>query len=153
MREQLEMPKGTFYTIAGICAAIILFTSLEMLIRAKDTNLFEMWLSNPNLDTNLLGQTKEELYSTYLNMCLSTFFVRIITPMGLALHSYYTLTKLRVNKLYVGLWIMLLMGTFALTVVGEQFYSVLFILSGVGYLALIIAISSLGKRLHDLRSI
>ncbi|MGM9987788.1 MAG: hypothetical protein ACI35O_11235 [Bacillaceae bacterium] len=153
MREQIEMPRGTFYIIAGTCAVIILLTSLEMLIRAKDTHLFEMWLSNSNGDISLLGQTNDELYRTYLNMCLSTFFVRVITPMGLALHSYVTLTKLRVSKLYVGIWILLLIGIFLLTTIGETFYSILFIISGIGYLILLLVMISLGKRLYDVRSL
>ena len=49
MRESIEMPKGTFYTIVAICAAIIMMTSMEMLIKAKDTDLFNMWLSTSNL--------------------------------------------------------------------------------------------------------
>ncbi|MDO5780294.1 MAG: hypothetical protein Q4Q02_07175 [Clostridium sp.] len=58
MRESIEMPKGIFYTIAIICSVIIILTSLEMLIKAKDTGLFNMWLSNENLSDDLLTQTK-----------------------------------------------------------------------------------------------
>ena len=54
MRDSIEMPKGTFYTIVAICAVVIMLTSLEMLIKAKDANLFNMWLSNGNLGEDLL---------------------------------------------------------------------------------------------------
>ena len=153
MRESIEMPKGTFYTIVAICAAIIMMTSMEMLIKAKDTDLFNMWLSTSNLGEDALSQTPKELFSTYLNVCISTFFIRIITPMAVAIHSYFTFTKLRVTKLFVAIWVVIIIGAFALTFLGEQFYSIFFIGSAIGYLALIFAMIYLGKCIRNVRSI
>lgn len=153
MRDSIEMPKGTFYTITVICTVIIMLTSLEMLIKAKDVNLFNMWLSNGNLGQDLLSQTTDQLYSTYLNVCISTFFVRVITPMAIAIHSYFTFTKLRVNKLFVIIWSVILIGAFALTVLTEQFYSIFFIGSGIGYLTLILAMIYLAKCIRNVKSI
>ena len=48
MRESIEMPKGIFYTIVTICSLIIMLTSLEILIKAKDAELFNMWLFSSN---------------------------------------------------------------------------------------------------------
>ena len=78
MRDSIEMPKGIFYTIEVICAVVMMMISIEMLIKAKDLDLFNMWLSNGNLDKDLLNQTIDQQYSTYLNMCISIFFVRVI---------------------------------------------------------------------------
>ena len=39
MRDQIEMPKGIFYGIIGICSLIILSISLEAIIKAKDTSV------------------------------------------------------------------------------------------------------------------
>lgn len=153
MRESIEMPKGTFYTIVAICAAIIMMTSMEMLIKAKDTDLFNMWLSTSNLGEDALSQTTKELFSTYLNVCISTFFIRVITPMAVAIHCYLTFTKLRVTKLFVAIWIVIIIGAFALTFLGEQFYSIFFIGSAIGYLALIFAMIYLGKCIRNVRSI
>lgn len=153
MRDSIEMPKGTFYTIVAICSVVIMLTSLEMLIKAKDANLFNMWLSNGNLGEDLLSQTTDQLYSTYLNVCISTFFVRVITPMAVAIHSYFTFTKLRVNKLFVIIWSVIIIGAFALTVLTEQFYSIFFIGSGIGYLALILTMIYLGKCIRNVKSI
>lgn len=153
MRESIEMPKGTFYTIATICTIIIMLTSLEMLIKAKDTGLFNMWLSNENLSEDLLTQTTNQLYSTYLNVCVATFFVRVITPMAVEIHSYFTFTRLRVNKLFVMIWSVIIVGAFVLTVLTEQFYSIFFIGSGIGYLALILTMIYLGKCLRNVKSI
>lgn len=153
MKDSIEMPKGVFYTIAAICAAVIMLTSLEMLIKAKDADLFNMWLSNGNLGQDLLSQTTDQLYSTYLNVCISTFFVRVITPMAIAIHSYFTFTKLRVNKFFVIIWSVILVGAFALTVLTEQFYSIFFIGSGIGYLTLILTMIYLAKCIRNVKSI
>ena len=140
MRDSIEMPRGTFYTIEAICAVILMITSLEMLIKAKDTSLFNMWLSNGNLG--------KDLY-----VCISTFFVRVITPMAVAIHSYFTFTKLRVNKMFVIIWSVIIVGAFALTFLGEQYFSVFFIGSGIGYLALILTMFYLGKCLKNVKSL
>lgn len=153
MREQMEMPKGIFYGIVGVCALIILSTSLEAIIKAKDTTIFDMWLSSPNLNTAMLGETIEEIYSTYLSMCMSNFFVRIITPMGVAIHSYLTFTKLRVNKLYVIIWTVLLIGSFGFSIIGESWYSMFFIVSSIGYIALILMMIYLGKCIYNVRGL
>lgn len=153
MRESIEMPKNIFYLIVGICSAIIMLTSIDILFRAKDTELFNMWLSNTNFSQEFLMKTKEELFSEYLQMNISIFIVRVVTPMAIAIHSYFTFTKLRVNKLYVVLWSLIAIGTFLLTSLGEQFYSIFFIMSGICYLILIATMSYLGKCIYNIRSI
>ena len=153
MRESIEMPKNIFYLIVGICSAIIMLTSIDILFRAKDTELFNMWLSNTNFSQEFLMKTKEELFSEYLQMNISIFIVRVVTPMAIAIHTYFTFTKLRVNKLYVVLWSLIAIGTFLLTSLGEQFYSIFFIMSGICYLILIATMSYLGKCIYNIRSI
>ena len=149
MRESIEMPKGIFYTIVTICSLIIMLTSLEILIKAKDAELFNMWLFSSNLGEDLLT----ELYSTYLNICMATFFIRVITPMAVAIHSYFTFTKLRVNKMFVIIWSVIIVGAFVLTFLGEQFYSIFFIGCIIGYLALIFIMGYLGKCIKNVNSI
>lgn len=153
MRESIEMPKRVFYTIVIICSFIIMLTSLEMLIKAKDLKLFNMWLSSSNLGKDLLVKTTDELYSTYLNVCIATFFIRVITPISVAIHSYFTFTRLRVNKMFVIIWFVIIIGTFILTFLGEQFYSIFFIGCTIGYLALIFIMSYLGKCIKNINSI
>ena len=153
MRDSIEMPKGIFYTIEVICAVVMMMISIEMLIKAKDLDLFNMWLSNGNLDKDLLNQTIDQQYSTYLNMCISIFFVRVITPIAVAIHSYFVFTKLRVNKMFIIIWSVILVGTFALTFLGEQYFSIFFIGSGIGYLALVLTMFYLGKCLKNVKSL
>lgn len=153
MKESIEMPKGIFYIIVGICAAIIMFTSLDMILRTKDIDLFNMWLTNPNIINKFSGENTEQLYSTYIQMNLSTFIVRVVTPMAVAIHTYYTFTKLRVNKLYVVLWLLIIIGSFLVSSLGEPYYSIFFILSGIGYLGLVLVMLHLGKSINNLRSL
>ncbi|MBU3088383.1 hypothetical protein [Clostridium gasigenes] len=153
MRESIEMPKKIFYLIVGICSAIIMLTSIDIILRAKDTELFNMWLANTNSSQEFLMKTTEELFSEYLQMNISIFMVRAVTPMAIAIHAYFTFTKLRVNKLYVVLWSLISIGTFLLTSLGEQFYSIFFIMSGICYFGLIAIMSYLGKCIYNLRSI
>ena len=153
MRESIEMPKKIFYLIVGICSAIIMLTSIDIILRAKDTELFNMWLSKTNSSQEFLMKTTEELFSEYLQMNISIFMVRVVTPMAIAIHTYFTFTKLRVNKLYVVLWSLISIGTFLLTSLGEQFYSIFFIMSGICYFILIAIMSYLGKCIYNIRSI
>lgn len=153
MRESIEMPKKIFYLIVGICSAIIMLTSIDIILRAKDTELFNIWLSKTNSSQEFLMKTTEELFSEYLQMNISIFMVRAVTPMAIAIHAYFTFTKLRVNKLYVVLWSLISIGTFLLTSLGEQFYSIFFIMSGICYFILIAIMSYLGKCIYNLRSI
>lgn len=151
MQEQMEMPRGIFYLIVALCGTIITSTSLEVMIKAKDTGLFEMWLSNPMIKEGLIGQTNNQMYSTYMTLCLSTFFVRIIAPMGLAIHSYFTLTRLRINRLYVIIWSVLLIGTFILSIIGEAYISIFVIISGICYFTLVFVMIYLGKCIYNIR--
>ncbi|MBU3103259.1 hypothetical protein [Clostridium gasigenes] len=153
MRESIEMPKKIFYLIVGICSAIIMLTSIDIILRAKDTELFNMWLFKTNSSQEFLMKTTEELFSEYLQMNISIFMVRAVTPMAIAIHAYFTFTKLRVNKLYVVLWSLISIGTFLLTSLGEQFYSIFFIMSGICYFILIAIMSYLGKCIYNIRSI
>lgn len=153
MREQIEMTRGVFYTLVGICAVIIFSASLEAIFKIKDTAFFEMWLSNSNLNITMIGETIEELYQTYFTICMSSFFVKIITPIGLTLHSYFTLTKLRVNKLYVVIWTVLLIGSFGFSIISESWHSIFFIVSSIGYIVLSLIMVYLGKCIYNVRGL
>lgn len=150
MKDNIEMTKPVYYLIVGLCSIIIMANSMEALIKVKDNGLFELWLSNPNLNVDRsLGN--QELYSIYLTMCLSVFFIRVITPIALAINSYFALIKLRVNKLFVSIWSVLLIGLFAFTSVWESFYSIFFIASAICYVVLVCILFYLGKEINKKR--
>ena len=138
MRDSIDMSKKIYYSIVGLCATIIMANSIETFLKVKDNGMFELWFSNPNLATEIVGKSSSEAYSIYLTMCLSIFFIRVIAPVALAINTYFAFVKLRVSKLFVQIWVVLLIGLFAFTTVGETFYSIFFIIGSIAYLGLVI---------------
>lgn len=134
------MPKVIFYIIVAMCATIIMANSIETMMKVKDNGLFNMWLSDSQKSMNIIGQTTEQLYSTYLTMCLSTFFVRVIAPMALAMHSYFTYMKRGVNGLFIFIWTVLILGSAGFMVISEGLYSIFFIINILAYIILVICI-------------
>lgn len=137
MRDSIDMSKKIFYSIIGLCALIIMMISMETILMVKDNGMFELWRSNPSLTPEVAGQSTQEIYSVYLTMCLSMFFIKVITPIALAINTYFSFVKLRINKLFVQIWVVLLIGLFAFTAIGETFYSIFFIISAVSYIGLV----------------
>lgn len=153
MKDSIEMSKRSFYIIIGLCAVIIIMVSLETILMVKGNEIFELWKSNPKLVDKVVGSSVEEMYSIYLTMCLSMFFIKIITPIALTINTYFAFVKLRVNKLFVQIWIVLLIGLFAFTAIMENFYSIFFIVSTASYLGLVIVMLyfwvSINKRKNE----
>lgn len=152
MKDSIEMSKRSFYIIIGLCAVIIMMVSLETILMVKGNEIFELWKSNPKLVDKVVGSSVE-MYSIYLTMCLSMFFIKIITPIALTINTYFAFVKLRVNKLFVQIWIVLLIGLFAFTAIMENFYSIFFIVSTASYLGLVIVMLyfwvSINKRKNE----
>lgn len=152
MKETIVMSKKTFYVIVLLCATIIMANSLESFARAKDAGLFEAWLSNPSLNVDR-SQTIEQMYSIYLTMCLALFFIKIITPAALAINTYFSFVKTRVNKLFVLIWMVLLIGLFLFTSLGQTYFSIFFIVSTICHLALVIVLASIWREINNQRII
>lgn len=152
MGESTGIGKGTFYLIVGLCGIIIMSYSLEAFIRAKDIGLFESWLSNPelNIDRN---QSMEQSYSVYLTMILSVFLIRVITPMALSLNTYFAFIKLKVNKLFILIWVSLIIGLFAFITIGQDYTSPFFIISGVCYLGILVTLAYLWNKINNGKNI
>lgn len=138
MRDSIELSKKNFYIIVMLCATIILMVSLETILMVKDNSMFELWSSNPNLVNKINTNNAQEMYSVYLTMCLSMFFIKVITPMALAINTYLALIKLRISKLFVQTWVVLLIGLFTFVVLMEKFYSIFFMINAGAYLLLVV---------------
>ena len=153
MRESIEMSRKVFYSIVGICAVIIMLTSMDMLFRTKDIEMFNMWLNSGNFTEEFLSQSNEQLFSTYLQMCIGMFIIRVITPVSLAIHAYFTLVKSAINKMYVIVWSVIISGATALLILGESTFSVFYIGSLIGHIVLVIIMLYLGKCINDIKGI
>ena len=55
--------------------------------------------------------------------------------------------------MFIIIWSVILVGAFALTFLGEQYFSIFFIGSGIGYLALVLTMFYLGKCLKNVKSL
>ena len=140
MRDSIELSKKNFYIVVMLCATIILMVSLETILMVKDNGMFELWSSNPNLVDKIGTSDVQEMYSVYLTMCLSMFFIKVITPMALAINTYLSFIKLKISKLFVQTWVVLLIGLFIFAALMEKFYSIFFMINTIAYLLLLIKI-------------
>lgn len=110
MKGYTKFPKKHLYIILGTTGILIFILSLEVMMKVKDTSLFEYWVNSTDVGNVV---EKQNLFQTYLTVNLSMYFQKIIIPMGLGIHTYFAYTKLRVNKLYVFIWTVLLLGSLA----------------------------------------
>jgi hypothetical protein len=152
MKETINMSKKMFYLIVSLCTAIIIANSIEAFIKVKDLGLFETWLANPNLNIDR-SQNTNQIYSIYLTMCLSIFIMRIITPVALSLNTYFAFIKTKVNKLFVLIWIILLVGLFIFTSIGELYFSIFFIISAICHIGLLFTMIYIWKEINKQKNI
>lgn len=137
-----KFPKRQLYIILLTAAAIILAASLETLVRVKDLSLFREWLAEAD-KTEGFPLADEEAYKIYVASHLSSFFVKIIIPAGLALHSYFAYIKLRFNGLFIFLWTVLAAMGLAQTFTAWNWLSVFSYINFLGYGVLATAVVSL----------
>lgn len=152
MKDTIYMSKKIFYLIVSLCAVIIMANSIEAFIKVKDLGLFETWLSNPKLNIDR-SQNINQIYSIYLTMCLSVFIMRIITPVALGINTYFALIKTKVNKLFVFIWIVLLIGLFIFTLIGELHFSIFFIISAICHIGLLFIMIYLLEEINKQKNI
>ncbi len=130
MTSNAKMPIQHFYIIIFACALIILCESVQVLERVKNIDNYDMWVQ-------LSGPIDFEIYFT---IQVSYFFERLTVPVLLGLYSYVAFIKIRINKLFVIVWEMLLGGAFVYTLMEQDFTSILYYLKITSYIALIITI-------------
>lgn len=110
MKGYTKLPKKHLYLIISVLGVLIFLLSLEVMMRVKDINLFNNWL-NTNKQYDDINATKEELFNIYISINLSIYSKRVIIPIVLGINTYLAYTKLRINKLFVFIWTVLLIGS------------------------------------------
>lgn len=142
MNTYTKFPKKNLYVITILCFLLVFFISIETTMRVKDIKLFENFLEE---NKTLIGQeiSAEEMYNSYLLLNLSKFFFKIITPIFLSLHSYYTYKKLRMSPLFKLVWVVTLFGSFSYIVLELDFYSIFYYIDIIIYILLFISILTL----------
>lgn len=117
MKGYTKLPKKHLYIIILTLGFIIFLLSLEVMMKVKDINMFNNWLKD-NKQYTIANLENANLFNTYISINLSLYFQRIIVPIGLGIHTYLAYVKLRINKLFVFIWTVLLIGSILYTVVG-----------------------------------
>lgn len=135
-----KLPKKKLYGILIPIGIIMMVASLEVLMKVKDYSVFQSWLSGQVIDE---GMTEEDLFSIYLTANTALYFMKIIIPIGLGIHAYFAYVKVRINKMFVFIWMVLMAGSAAYGVMGNGFQSVISYVYIVLYLIVIGTVFSL----------
>jgi len=108
---------------------------METLLRVKDLTLFNDWLEMYEISEGIkLGH--DEAFNAYITGNLSYFLYKIIIPMVLSIHSYFAYVKLRINGLFIFIWLVLILGGMAQTLIEWNYYSVFYYINLAGYIVL-----------------
>ncbi len=137
MHSGTKLPKKHMYILLISLSVMILSMSLETMMRVKDIALFDIWYKNQ------VDITREAGYSIYITATLSYFIQRVIVPMAFGIHTYFAYTKIRVNKLFVFMWTVLLGGGLAFNLITLQFGSMFYYINNVLFIILIGTVLSL----------
>lgn len=137
MHSGTKLPKKHLYIILVSLSVIMLSLSLETMMRVKDISMFDAWFGLQN------DITREAAFDVYVTAILAAFFQRVIVPMAFGIHCYFAYTKIRINKLFVFMWTVLLGGHFAYTIIALQFDSIFYYIDILIYIILIITTLSL----------
>lgn len=147
LNTSVKLPKKQFYTLIAALGVILFALSAEVMIRVKDILLFEQWYDEA-LGSGLTAGY-EELFDVYLSLNLSDFFFKAIVPMLMGIYSYFAYVKIRINKLFVFIWTVLLVGAAAYIAVGRNFSSVFYYIILALYIVAVFTVLSLIKVIDD----
>lgn len=88
MEEKKKAKDKWFMKILVISALIVLISSLEAFMMAKDRTLFEIFLNNNETVTS---------FSDYINLVLLNYIFSIAIPIIITIYTYLTLDKYGLN--------------------------------------------------------
>lgn len=136
-----KLPKKHFYIIISSLSIIILALSLEVMMTVKDISLYDIWYNDALKEGLLLGY--EESFSIYVSTNLSSYIQKLVVPMALGTHTYFAYTKIRISKLFVFIWVVLLIGAASYIGVEMNFASIFYYIEIVTYVVTVITVLSL----------
>lgn len=148
MENNARLPLKQLNIILIASAAIIFSSSLEVLIRVKDSGLFEVWKENALL-AGYFTQNMPPTFDDYVVGEMFRYMFRIIIPIGFSLFSYYTYRKLRLNRLFIFVWSVLLLGGMAYTFFELNFNSIFYYIVLIGFVVMLITVLSLNEEIRN----
>ena len=152
MNSYTKLPKKQLYSILLLCSIIILSETLTVMIKVKDINLFKVYLIKLGFTLDL-GSLYSEHFSSYVAMNLSYFFFNILITVIIIIHSYIAFISIRISKLFVFIWTVLVRGALAYTKLGFNFQSIFYYINITCYIFLLITILSLNKVIDNIKGL
>ncbi len=144
MNSYTKLPKKQLYLILLFSSLIIFSESLTVMIKVKDIDLFKDYLINFGF-TLESGTLYQEYFSSYVALNLSYFFFNIIIPVALSIHSYVSFISIRISKLFVFVWTVLIFGALAYAIIKFNFQSIFYYVTIISYISLLFTVLSLNK--------
>ncbi|HCO18718.1 hypothetical protein [Gudongella oleilytica] len=134
MENKRALDRRGFYIIAGICALLILFNSLEAAAKVKDVEMFNKWFQ----ETYMGEQITESNFQEYLVSNMAEYFLKTAFPVSIALTAYFAIGKSRVFGAMVYVWLVISLGGFIYHLLQWDFYSIFYYIGIVLYIILIV---------------
>ncbi len=150
MDSYTKFPEKKMYVILIAVAFIIALSSIEVLMRVKDSSLFEAW-KNGLINSGNFEEGFVPGLDDYVGVEMFRYVFKIIIPMGLGLLTFLTYKKLRLNQIFIFIWSVLLLGGMAYTFFELNFASIFYYLIIGGYLILIATVLSLSNEMGHVK--
>lgn len=144
MNSRAVLPKKNLYLILIPCAIIIFSSSIETMMRVKDISLYNQW-SQSLINSNNSQMSYDQSFDAYLIMNLTYYIFKIIIPIFLSINTYFAYTHTRVNKLFIFVWVVFVLGGLSYVLVEQSFYSIFYYINIAAYIILVLAILYLNK--------
>lgn len=142
-----KMPKKQFYIILIVVAILIMFSSMEVLMKVKDLALFDEW-KNEAITLGL----NDVNFDIYVSSQMSNYFAKIIIPVIFAIYTFFSYTKLRINTLFIFMWSVLILGSLGYSISDFNTHSLFFYGYIIGYAVLFFTVLSLLQIIQDSKS-
>lgn len=147
MNFNTPLPIKKLYIFLITCSVIIFLSSLDVMVAVKDISRFNDWIAS-----NGLTGAEPDLLGSYIAIHLSLFFLKIIIPITFAIYSYYAYIKIKINALFVFMWIVLNFGGLAYVAVELKLDSFFYYIVILAYVINILTLVSLTEDIRENKS-
>jgi small-conductance mechanosensitive channel len=139
-------PKKQYYIILFSLATLLMFLSLDVIIRVKDITLFLLWVEKNASMVD--GMLEEEQLSLYVTSNLSYYFIKSIIPIFFGIQSYFAYIKTRIGNLYIAVWSVLFGGSMIYHILEFKFDSILYYIICIIYMVIMMTLLSLYNEIN-----
>lgn len=133
MENTVKLPTKNLYAIILASGFIIFFSSLEAIMAAKDSRLYDAWAMKAGSGADL---------GLYISAVFMTYFLKIMIPAALSVYTVASRKSVGVSSLFVFIWSVLVVGGGAYAFIGRNTSSVFFYLVMAGYAILLLSVLS-----------